>query len=425
MKKRNIVLFLLVLAGIITFLDRINISVAGATIMHDLGLSRKQWGWVLSAFIISYGVMQVPLGVWGDQKGHRKVLTLIVLWWSLFTGFTGMAGGFVMLLVIRFLFGIGEAGAYPCMTGVIGRWMPPSRMAGAQGFIWAASRFGGALTPFVVVPVLLTLGWRIAFYILSELGIVWAVAWVVWYRDHPSQMKGISRDELEEIKPAGPTGSGITVPWKTFLRNRQFWIILMMYFFYAWASWFFFSWFPTFMEEGRGFSKSELTWVVAIPFLMSMVGNITGGILSDRLSRKYGLKTGRRLLGAGGLAVSAVFMFLAGFIPGKTEVFVFLSLCFGVIDLMLPSAWAVCIDVGRQYSGAVSGAMNTAGNLGGFVCASLFGYLVDATGDYNFPLLVISGMLVISAFLFMQIDPARELAEKKMPLTEQPVIQEP
>jgi predicted MFS family arabinose efflux permease len=226
-------------------------------------------------------------------------------------------------------------------------------------------------------------------------------------------MKGISEDELKEIQPAGPPATGITVPWPTILRNRQFWIILLMYFFYAWASWFFFSWFPTFMEEGRGFAKSELTYVVAVPFLMSMAGNITGGYLSDRLSKKYGLKTGRRLPGVCGLAVSAVFMFLAGFIPGKTEVFIFLSLCFGVIDLMLPSAWAVCIDVGKQYSGAVSGAMNTAGNIGGFVCASVFGYLVDATGNYNFPLLVISGMLVISAFLFMQIDPTRELAEKR------------
>lgn len=409
MKKRNIVLILLVFVGVITFLDRINISVAGATIMADLNLTRTQWGWVLSVFIISYGLLQIPLGAWGDRKGHRMVLSVIVLWWSVFTGFTGMAGGFVMLLIIRFLFGVGEAGAYPCMTGVIGRWFPKSETARAQGYIWAASRMGGALTPFIVIPVILTLGWRMAFYILGTLGVIWVVVWYLWYRNEPAALKGIKKAELDEIQADKDTKVRVKIPWNQILHSRQFWIILAMYWFYAWGSWFFFSWFPTFLEEGRGFAKSELTYAIAVPFLMSMIGNISGGYLSDRLSGKYGLKTGRKLLGVTGLAVSAVFMFLAGFIPGKMQVFIFLSLCFGIIDLMLPSAWAVCLDVGKKYAGAVSGAMNTAGNIGGFVCASVFGYLVDATGNYNFPLFVISGMLVISAFLFLQIDPTKKL----------------
>lgn len=163
------------------------------------------------------------------------------------------------------------------------------------------------------------------------------------------------------------------------------------------------------MELGRGFAKTELTYAIAVPFLMSMIGNIAGGYLSDTFSKKYGLKIGRRLLGVGGLTVSALFMFLAGFIPGKTEVFIFLSLCFGIIDLMLPSAWAICTDIGHSYAGAISGAMNTAGNIGGFVCASIFGYLVDASGNYNFPLYVISGMLLISAGLFFLLDPTKQL----------------
>jgi len=144
LKKRNLVLILLVVIGIVTFLDRINISVAGSSIMHDLGLSKKQWGWVLSSFIFSYGLLQIPLGLWGDKKGQRKVLAVIVLWWSVFTGLTGMGGGFISLLLIRFAFGVGEAGAYPCMTGAIGRWFPKSENAKAQGFIWAASRVGGS-----------------------------------------------------------------------------------------------------------------------------------------------------------------------------------------------------------------------------------------------------------------------------------------
>lgn len=412
MKKRNIVLIFLIVIGIVTFLDRINISVAGSSIMHDLGLTKKQWGWVLSSFIISYGLLQIPLGLWGDKKGQRKVLTVIVLWWSVFTMLTGMGGGFISLLLIRFLFGIGEAGAYPCMTGAIGRWFPKSENARAQGFIWAASRVGGALTPFVVIPVILGLGWRVAFYLLGALGLLWVIVWYFWYRDVPASMTGIKQSELDEIKDNSLVKEKVSIPWRQIIRNRQFWLILSMYWFYAWASWFFFSWFPTFMEQGRGFSKTELTYAVAVPFLMSVIGNVAGGFLSDRFSKKYGLKLGRRMLGVSGLGASAVFMFLAAFIPGKMQVFIFLSLCFGVIDLMLPSAWAICLDIGKKYAGAISGAMNTAGNIGGFICATTFGYVVDATGNYNLPLFIIAGMLVFSALIFSFIDASKPLIKE-------------
>ena len=287
MKKRNVVLILLTAIGVITFLDRINISVAGASIMSDLNLSESQWGWVLSSFILSYGLFQIPMGVWGDKKGHRIVLSIIVIWWSVFTGFTGMAGGFVILVAIRFLFGIGEAGAYPCMTGTIGRWFPRSETGKAQGYIWAASRFGGALTPFVVIPVLLAFGWRVAFYILGVLGIIWVIIWYLWYRDNPAQLKGIKKAELDEIQANHEEKKKIIVPWGKILNKKQFWLILSMYWFYVWGSWFFFSWFPTFMEKGRGLEKSELTYAVAIPFLMGVIGNITGGYLSDKFSKKY------------------------------------------------------------------------------------------------------------------------------------------
>ena len=413
MKKRSIVLLLLVLISVITFLDRINITMASGDIMAELGLTESQWGWVLSVFTISYGLMQVPLGVWGDKRGYRLVLALIVLWWSLFTGLTGLAWSFASLLVIRFAFGIGEAGSYPCMTGVIVQWYKQHETSTAQGYIWAASRMGGALTPFIVLPVLTLLGWHWAFYLLAALGVVWAAGWYLWYRNRPADVKGITAEELATLpEPVKKSEEQVAIPWRKMMQNRQFWLILAMYFFYAWGSWFFFSWFPRFMEVGRGFDKHELTYVIAIPFVMSMIGNIVGGHLSSKLSLKYGLKTGRRLLGVGGLAVSAVFMFLAAFIPGKTEVFVFLSLAFGVIDLMLPSAWAICSDIAGRYSGAVSGAMNTAGNIGGFVCATAFGYLIEATGNYNAPLFVIAAMLVIAAGLFFSINPTKKLVEE-------------
>ena len=185
-----------------------------------------------------------------------------------------------------------------------------------------------------------------------------------------------------------------------------------MYFFYAFGSWFFFSWFPTFMELGRGFDKTELTYAVAVPFVMSMGGNIAGGYLTDLLTRKYGIKVGRKALGSTSLAVSAVCMFLAAFIPGKMAVFVFLSLCFGIFDLMLPSAWALCIDLGKRHAGTLSGAMNTAGNIGGFCCGILFGQLVESSGNYNLPLYMIAGMLLVSACLFTFINPEKPILQE-------------
>ena len=401
MKRKHVILSMLVLLGMVTFLDRINISVAGSSIMHDLGLSPAQWGWVQSAFILSYGLMQIPMGWLGDRFGHRKILALIVLWWSLFTAFTGLAGGLASLLVIRFMFGIGEAGSSPCSTGVISRWFQKEEVGKAQGYVWAASRMGGALTPFVVIPVMMMVGWRSAFYLLGALGIVWAAVWYFDYKD-PETAQSSQNASIDSPQ----------ISWRHLLESRQLWLLCGMYFFYAFGSWFFFSWFPTFMELGRGFDKSELTYAVAVPFLMSMAGNIAGGHLTDRLTYRYGIKTGRKALGSTSLAVSAVCMFLAAFIPGKMAVFVFLSLCFGIFDLMLPSAWALCIDLGKQHAGTLSGAMNTAGNIGGFCCGILFGELVQQSGNYNLPLYMIAVMLLISALLFAFINPEKPIAIK-------------
>ncbi|MBR1545647.1 MAG: MFS transporter [Prevotella sp.] len=406
MKRKNVILTMLVILGMVTFLDRINISVAGSSIMHDLNLSPAEWGWVQSAFILSYGLMQIPMGALGDRFGHRKILAAIVLWWSAFTAFTGMAGGLMSLLLIRFMFGIGEAGSSPCSTGVISRWFEKGEVGKAQGYVWAASRMGGALTPFVVIPVMMTVGWRAAFYLLGALGIVWAVVWWLYYRD--LRETSVPRNTSVPSSPSTPS----SLPWSSILRNRQFWLICGMYFFYAFGSWFFFSWFPTFMELGRGFDKTELTYAVAVPFIMSMIGNIAGGHLTDRLTQRYGIKVGRKALGSTSLAVSALCMFLAAFIPGKMAVFVFLSLCFGVFDLMLPSAWALCIDLGKHHAGTVSGAMNTAGNIGGFCCGILFGQLVQQSGNYNLPLYMIAVMLIISAVLFAFINPEKPIIKE-------------
>ena len=409
MYKKNMILAMLVILGMVTFLDRINISVAGSSIMHDLNLSPSEWGWVQSAFILSYGLMQIPMGALGDRFGHRKILAAIVLWWSAFTAFTGLAGGLASLLVIRFMFGIGEAGSSPCSTGVISRWFEKGEVGKAQGYVWAASRMGGALTPFVVIPVMMWVGWRAAFYLLGALGVVWAVVWYAYYKEKGTMKSEKNATAVSEDNSRAAANFSLF----TFTSSLNFWLICAMYFFYAFGSWFFFSWFPTFMELGRGFDKTELTYAVAVPFIMSMIGNIAGGHLTDKLTNRYGIKVGRKALGSTSLAVSAVCMFLAAFIPGKMAVFVFLSLCFGIFDLMLPSAWALCIDLGKRHAGTLSGAMNTAGNIGGFCCGILFGELVQQSGNYNLPLYMIAVMLIVSAILFAFINPEKPIINEK------------
>lgn len=437
MKKANVILLLLIVLSVITFLDRTCITFASMEIKSDLGIDQSGWGWVMSIFTLSYGLLQIPLGALGDKVGHRWVLALIVVWWSVFTALTGMAGGLLSMLAIRFCFGIGEAGAAPCSTSVVSRWFEKNKVGKAQGYIWAATRLGGAAAPFIVIPLIADHGWRFSFYVLGAIGLVWALVWIMTYRDrrptlhlltHPERTtKKYAHEAHEKLHLGKEQAKEATtiirerrreIPWRTMFTNRQFWTICLMYFFYAFGSWFFFTWFPEYMKAGRGFTAEELKYAVAIPFVMSMIGNIAGGYLTDKLTQKYGIKIGRKALGTVCLSVSAVCMVLAAFMPGKLSVFIFLSLCFGIFDLMLPSAWALCIDLGKEFAGSVSGAMNTFGNLGGFCCSLMFGYLLKASAeanggisDYNLPLYGIAAMLLVSAMLFAFINPSKPIID--------------
>jgi ACS family glucarate transporter-like MFS transporter len=398
LQPRRRVLILLITLAVITFLDRISIGVAGSRIQEDLHIPPERWGWVIGAFVLANGIFEVPGGAMGDRFGQRSVITRIVLWWSAFTCATGLAASFPALLSIRFLFGAGEAGAYPNISGVIVRWFPVSERARTQGFIWAASRLGGALSPLIVVPLQSAVGWRATFFILGAIGVVWALCWRTLYSDHPPS-------ESEGAVPK----QHLTVPWARLFRQRQLWLIIAMYFCYAWGSWFFFGWFPVYLVKAAGFSEAQMGLFTALPFLMGAAGNIAGGFLSDRLVVRVGLKAGRRLVGCVSLTASALLLIAMTATHNKTAIVVLSSVGFGVADLMLPAAWALCLDVGHEYAGVVTGAMNTAGQFGGFVCSVLFGYIVQATGSYQAPVWVIAAMVLIAAFLFTRVDPTRPL----------------
>jgi MFS family permease len=253
-RYRHRVLAMLFLLSIITFIDRVSISLAGPRIEQELHISPQEWGWVLGVFAFSYAAFEIPSGALGDRIGPRKVLTRIVLWWSVFTSLTGLAGQFAVLLPVRFLFGAGEAGAYPNMAACIARWFPMSERSRAHGLVWMASRVGGALTPFLVIPIQMAYGWRAAFFCFGILGVIWAAVWHVWYRDSPLEKPGVTKAEIAEIG-APPPGSRHDLPWRVALRSANLWYIVAMYFAFGYCTFFFVSWMPTYLVKGRGFSE--------------------------------------------------------------------------------------------------------------------------------------------------------------------------
>jgi ACS family glucarate transporter-like MFS transporter len=414
MRYRNGVLALLFFLSIITYIDRVCISVAGPRMQEELGLGPEMWGWVVGAFTISYALFEIPSGALADRIGARKVLTRIVLWWSFFTSATGFVNSFGSLLAVRFAFGAGEAGAYPGSASSISRWFPPHLRARASGVVWMASRIGGALSPLLVVPIQQAYGWRMSFYLFGGIGVVWCVIWWLWYRDRPDLKQGVSREEIDEAGNP-PAGEHHALPWARVLRSRNFWLILGMYHTYCWGSYFYLSWLHTFLVKGRGYSETEVRDLSWLPFFCGAAGNFIGGSLSDYLVKRIGLKQGRRIIGSLGLLFSGAFMLAAALTPGKIPAIVFLSLGYFSMDCMLPVSWAVCLDVGKRYAGAVSGSMNMAGQVGSFLSSIAFGYLVKIFGDYNLPLIPFSAMLAISAYLFTRINPEEELVPSEEP----------
>jgi MFS family permease len=412
MRKRHLVLGFLFLLSIITYVDRVCISVAGPAMQKDLGMDPEQFGLVVGAFALAYAFFEVPTGAMGDRIGPRKTLSRIVLWWSAFTSLTGLVSNFTVLLITRFLFGAGEAGAYPNSSATISRWFPATERARAHGVVWMASRVGGAISPWLVIPIQIAYGWRASFFAFGFLGVIWTLAWYAWFRDNPRQKEGVTAEEIAEIGPPN-VASHKGMPWGRVLRSSNLWWIMVMYHTYCWGSFFYLSWLHTFLVKGRGFDNSEVIKYSWLPFAFGGTANLLGGIVSDRLVKRWGLVWGRRSCAMVGLGASALFIALTMLTQDKVLSVLFLALGYAGSDFMLPVAWAVCLDVGRKNAGAVSGAMNTAGQLGSFLTSVAFGYLVTGFGTYNAPLVPMAAMTAISALLWLKIDPSIQLVPEE------------
>lgn len=411
-KKRYLVIAILSVLAVITYLDRTSISVAGTRITEDLHLTETQFGWLQAAFSIAYGLFQIPMGVLGDRKGVKSVLMGIVIWWSLFTFLTGLSSTFAILLVVRFLFAVGEAGAFPNISIAISKWFPIQERARAQGYIWMFSRIGAALSPLIIVPVQQAYGWHAVFYLFGIIGILWGFGWFFWFRENPSEMPGISTKEVIEIE-ANRRIKKVSTPLslKKLVRNKNLWALVMMYFLYMFGAYFFLSWLPKYLKQGRGFSENEMGFFSSIPFLLGAIGCFLGGYLSDLFVKKIGLKWGRRIIGLSGLLLAGGCMITAALSVNNHAAVLFLALGLAFKDLTLPVSWTVATEIGGKHAGAISGSMHMFGQIGSTLMTLGFGYIVTETHNWNLPIIIIGVLVISSGLLWLFIDAGKPVED--------------
>jgi len=407
LKYRNRVLGFLFLLLVITYLDRVCISVAGPRMQEALHIGPIGWGWVAGIFTLSYAVFEIPSGALGDRIGPRRVLTRIVLWWSAFTSLTGLVTGLYPLLLTRFLFGMGEAGAYPNASVAVARWFPLHERGRAFGVTLMAAQLGGAFAPLLVVPIQNHYGWRASFYVFGVLGVAWSGAWYWWFRDSPAEKPGVSQAELDETRGL-ISKAHHSLPWKIALRSGNFWAAMGVAVCYVYTFYFFQSWFHTYLVKGRGYSENGLL-LSSLPFFVAACTNLAGGLASNALVKKLGLKWGRRSIGLAGLGIAAPSMIAVMFTHQWLWVLFLLSLSYGGVAFQQPIVFAVCLDIGGEYAGQIVGAMNTAAQIGSLASSLAFGYLVSHFGSYNEPFVPMAALLLAGACLWLKIDPTQRL----------------
>src|SRR2546426_5144558 len=379
------VLWLLFLLTNITYLDRLCISAAAPAITNAFNFSPSQMGYIFSAFTLAYAIFEIPSGWLGDYFGTRKALTRIVLWWSIFTALTAAATGFASLILVRFLFGAGEAGAFPNIARSISRWFPASHQGRALSVAFIGNAVGAAISTPLVFKLVEKQGWRLPFVEFGAVGIVWAVIWYWWFRDRPEDHRSVGAEELKFIRSdqvdASELGHSRHTPWGALLRSTNLAFICGMYFAYGYALYFYITWLPTYLLKARGFSANYAGFFSALPWIASAGGFWLGGLLTDWLVRRTGsLKIARCGVGAVGLITSA--MALVAVVRTEDRVMAASLIALAAFCQMMTgsAAWSVCLDVGRRNAGVVTGIMNMVGNIGGTIAPVVVGYAVERRG---------------------------------------------
>ena len=407
-----VIVFAVALA-IIQYIDRVCISQAAPLISRDLSLNKWQMGWVFSAFTLAYALFEIPAGYLGDRIGPRKVLLRIVLWWSFFTVATGWMWNWASLLVTRFLFGAGEAGAFPNLTKAFHRWLPLHERMRAQGVMWMSARLGGAFTPGLVFLCLQCVTWRTAFLLFGVLGVVWAVVFFWWYRDDPRASKHVNAAEAALLPVEADAGQHFHAPWKRLFTSRTVWCLCGQYFACSYSFYFFITWFPTYLLEARHFDIGQGSLMAGMPLLLGACGSLFAGWVSPIWSRRPGgVASTRRGLGAIGCAGAACLLIVPTWLTNPYLAVGAIALVGFCNDIQLPGAWTACMDVGGKSVATLSGTMNMMGNVGGFVSPIVCGYIVRHTGNWNLAFYVTAAAYVLGAFCWLGMDPVTPLEDQ-------------
>jgi MFS family permease len=406
---RKVVVGLTLALVAVAYLDRVCISTAAPAIRAELGLDEVQMGMVFSAFTFAYGLFEMPSGWLADRFGARNALMRIVIFWSAMTAATGAVTGFGSLIAIRLLFGMGEAGAFPATARAYARWLPEGERGVAFGAAIMMGAVTGAITQPMVVQLLPAIGWRTTFVAFGCVGLIWAAAWWLYFRDDPRDHRGVNAAELARIGVATVAPHG-AVPFQRLMQNRTLAALCVMYAGTIYGWYFYLTWLPTYLLEARGFNMKKMGWFSAAPLLGIALGVFLGGVLSDLLPKRFGKKHGKRIQGLVGLPAAAITIVAAVGARDPVVAALLLAVAAMFAALGVAPAWTVCVEIGGPHAGVVSGAMNMFGNLGGALVSMVVGFCLKNLHSWNLPLYSIAALYVVAAAAWLLVDPEQAIA---------------
>jgi len=421
-RTRWLIVALIFCMGVLMFIDRVNISIAAKYIMPEYGISDVQMGWIFSAFVLGYAILQIPGGWLGDRFGPRRVLALAIFWWSAFTAVTAVAGELFLtavigvvgsFVVVRVLIGIGEAAGPPNYNRVVANWVAPGERGLAMGIAASGSAFGAALTPPLIVWIMVTLGWRAAFYLAGGAGIFLALLCYWFVTDQPADHPRVNAAELHLITQSQASSSAQSrhpgaVPWRALLGRADLWFLTASYFALGYIIYIYFSWFYLYLVNVRGFSVLSGGWYSTAPFLAGAITSPIGGWLSDVLSRRFGKRIGRCGIGIGGLLLTAGLIWAGAGAADPYVAILFLALGSAALFLTAAAYWASTLDLASTYAGTVSGFMNMGGNLGGAISPTLTPFLAQRFG-WESALYVAAALALVGALFWLGVHPERAI----------------
>lgn len=396
------------LIGVIAYMDRANISYIAQPMMEDLNMNKTQFGMLASMFAAGYALMQVPAGIMAEKFGPKKMLTFALVWWSAFTILTGVVRNHGLLYAMRFLFGVGEGPMYPSNAVFNTYWFAKSEKGRASSALLAGSYFGPVIAPFVTIAIYQAFGWEAVFFIFGAIGVVIAALWLVIAKDLPEHHKMVNEAEKAYImanRDVVQTDKK-SAPWGLFFKRFSFFAIAGQYFVVQFVITLFLIWLPTYLQEEYHVVLKDMKFLAAAPWLIMFILIMAGGSISDAIiSKGYSRFKARALIAIFGFIVFAVSLFLSVQTNDMTMNLIYLSLCLGGVGLSMGMSWASATDLGRNFSGTVSGWMNLWGNIGAFLSPMLGGYLVQHYGwDTTFYLMIIPAVVAIVLWFFVQPD---------------------